>query len=89
VQVFVFVDTNVLLHYQFFDVVDWSAQLGVAHVTLVSAPVVLSELDRHKWAGSRREKARAKSVLKTIDSFGLPIRRRSPRGRAGSPTLQP
>jgi hypothetical protein len=40
-------------------------------VTLVFAPVVLSELDRHKWTGSRREKARAKSVLKKIDSLGL------------------
>ncbi len=70
-RAFVFIDTNVLLHYQFFDEVDWSAPLGVAHVTLVFAPVVLSELDRHKWAGSRREKARAKSVLTRIDSLGL------------------
>ena len=70
-QVFAFVDTNVLLHYQFFADVDWAAQLGVDAVTLVFAPVVLSELDRHKWNGSRREKARAKTVLKRLDSLEL------------------
>ena len=68
---FVFDDTNVLLHYQFFDEVDWHTQLGVTSVTLVFAPVVLSELDRHKWSGSRREKARAKSVLKKIAALAL------------------
>jgi hypothetical protein len=71
VHAFVFDDTNVLLHYQFFDEVDWHTQLGVTSVTLVFAPVILAELDRHKWSGSRREKARAKSVLKKIASLGL------------------
>lgn len=72
-QAFVFIDTNVLLHYQFFDEVDWPSQFGVAGVTLVFAPVVLAELDRHKWSGSRREKARAKSMLKKIASLELSI----------------
>jgi hypothetical protein len=71
VHAFVFDDTNVLLHYQFFDEVDWHAQLGVTSVTLVFAPVVLAELDRHKWSGSRREKGRARSVLKKIAALGL------------------
>ena len=71
VSVFTFIDTNVLLHYDFFADVDWAAQLGVDDVKLVFAPVVLSELDRHKWSGSRREKARAKAVLKKLDSLGL------------------
>lgn len=70
-QAFVFVDTNVLLHFQFFDEVDWHSQLGVTGVTLVFAPVVFAELDRHKWCGSRREKARAKSVLKKISALEL------------------
>ena len=71
VRVFGFVDTNVLLHYRFFADVDWAAQLGVHAVTLVFAPVVLSELDQHKWNGGRREKSRAKAVLKKLDSLGL------------------
>jgi hypothetical protein len=71
VEAFAFVDTNVLLHYQLFDQVDWPAQLGVTRATLVFAPVVLAELDRQKWSGSRREKSRAKSVLKKIGALGL------------------
>jgi hypothetical protein len=71
VQAFAFVDTNVLLHYQFFGDVEWAKHLGVDTVTLVFAPVVLAELDQHKWNGSRREKARAKAVLKRLDQLGF------------------
>jgi hypothetical protein len=60
-----------MLHYRFFPDVDWAAQLGVDAVTLVFAPVVLSELDQHKWNGGRKEKSRAKAVLKKLDSLGL------------------
>ena len=70
-EVFAFIDTNVLLHYRFFCDVDWAAALDEPEVVLVLAPVVLSELDGHKWSGSRREKARAKGVLKAIDEIEL------------------
>lgn len=70
-QLFAFVDTNVLLHFQFFADVDWAKQFGVDAVTLVFAPVVLAELDQHKWGGSRREKTRAKAVLKRLDALNL------------------
>jgi hypothetical protein len=71
VRVFAFLDMNVLLHYRFFADVDWAAQLRVDAVTLVFAPVVLSELDQHKWNGGRRERSRAKAVLKNLDLLGL------------------
>jgi hypothetical protein len=45
--------------------------LNVPEVCLVFAPVVLAELDRHKWSGSRREKTRAKAVLKALDELSL------------------
>ena len=70
-EVFAFIDTNVLLHYRFFCDVDWAAALDEPEVVLVLAPVVLSELNDHKWSGSRREKARAKGVLKAIDEIEL------------------
>ena len=70
-KVFAFIDTNVLLHYRFFRDVDWAAALDEPEVVLVLAPVVLSELDGHKWSGSRREKKRAKGVLKAIDKIEL------------------
>jgi hypothetical protein len=59
--VFVFIDTNVLMQYRQFDQVDWAKELGVPEVTLVFAPVVFAELDKYKWAGTRRQKARARA----------------------------
>jgi hypothetical protein len=70
-QVFAFIDTNVLLHYQFFRDVNWAQELRADDVTLVFAPVVVEELDKRKWAGSRRERERAKKVLKTLRELGL------------------
>ena len=55
-QVYAFIDTNAPLHYSFFRDVDWAAVVGVRKVVLVFAPVVLTELDHHKWSGSRRER---------------------------------
>ena len=40
-EVFAFIDTNVLLHYRFFRDVDWVAALDEPEVVLVLAPVVL------------------------------------------------
>ena len=68
---YVFVDTNVTLHFQFLDEVDWAAAFGFDHVTLVLAPVVLSELDNKKVAGGRKERLRARKVLSLLDRLGL------------------
>lgn len=73
VEAFVFIDTNALLHYQFFDEVDWPAQFGVTNVTLVFAPIVLAELDRHKWSGSRHERARKASRALRVADCVLPV----------------
>ena len=70
-RVFAFIDTNVLLHYQFFRDVDWAQELGAEEATLVFAPVVVEELDERKWAGTRRTRARAKKVLKALTGLGL------------------
>jgi predicted ribonuclease YlaK len=51
--------------------VDCAEVLNAPQVTLVLAPVVLSELDKQKWSGGRREKSRAKAVLKLIDELAL------------------
>ena len=70
-QIYEFIDTNVLLHYAFFRDVDWAEVLDSPEVVVVLAPVVLGELDEHKWSGSRREKSRAKAVLKALDQLEL------------------
>ena len=70
-QVFAFIDTNVLLHYRFFRDVNWATELHAEEATLVFAPVVVEELDKRKWAGARRDRERAKSVLKALKDLGL------------------
>ena len=70
-RVFAFIDTNVLLHYRFFRDVNWAKELRAEEVTLVLAPVVVEELDMRKWAGARRDRERAKKVLKALKDLGL------------------
>jgi hypothetical protein len=69
--VFVFIDTNVLMQYRFFDEVDWPKELGFSDVTLIFAQVVFAELDKFKWAGTRRQKDRARAVLKKLAALAL------------------
>jgi len=45
---YVFLDTNIFLHYQPFDQIRWSEVLKVPQIVLVIAPVVVRELDEHK-----------------------------------------
>jgi hypothetical protein len=59
----VFPDTNVLLHFERPDQIDWSQVTADASVVLVLAPVVLRELDRHKNEGRvRRLQDRARDL---------------------------
>ena len=71
--VFVFIDTNVLLQYRPFDEVDWPSEFGIPQMTLVFAPVIFTELDKFKWGGTRRQKERARSVLKKLNALALSI----------------
>ena len=70
-RVFAFIDTNVLLHYRFFRDVNWATELHADTATLVFAPVVVEELDKRKWAEARRDRVRAKNVLKALKDLGL------------------
>ena len=70
-RLFAFIDTNVLLHYRFFREVNWPKELRADRVTLVLAPVVVEELDNRKWAGTRRDRERARKVLKALKELPL------------------
>lgn len=70
-HLFVFIDTNVFLHFTFFEEVDWCKELNARAVTLVLAPVVLDELDNKKREGPRRDRERAKTALRAIASLNL------------------
>lgn len=69
---YVFVDTNIFLHYQPFDQIKWFEVLGSTNVVLVATPVVIRELDEHKY--QHRNSAirdRARAALKKIEQVDL------------------
>ena len=66
---YVFLDTNTFLHFQWFDEIDWPKIHSSNSVTLVLAPVILSELDEKKYEASPRVRERAKSVIKRLDRY--------------------
>ncbi len=66
----IFIDTNLFLHYHFPDQIDWPALVGVPDVELVVAPVVMRELDKHKYTGhSPKLRKRAASVVERLDKY--------------------
>ncbi len=72
---YAFLDSSVLLHYRFFDEIDWPAELGVERVVLVFTSQVISELDRVKYSTRSTTKAdRAQKVgrklLEIIETGG-------------------
>ncbi|MGI9054681.1 MAG: PIN domain-containing protein, partial [Pyrinomonadaceae bacterium] len=62
---FAFPDTNIFLHFQFFTEIVWNEVLQAQSVTLVIPPIVVKELDKHKYNhASERVKDRASKVTK-------------------------
>lgn len=64
---YAFLDTNTLLHYRFFDEIDWPTELGAERVVLVFTSQVISELDKVKYSTRSSRKAdRAQKVCRKL-----------------------
>ena len=73
----VFPDTNLFLHYKPLEQIDWTTLVGSNAVVLVVTPVVLGELDKHKFSHPHaRIRDRAAAATKRL--VGL-LRSDSPR----------
>jgi hypothetical protein len=75
-----FLDTNVFLHFQMFDTVDWPQVVGTQHVCLMLTTTVMEELNRHKDdARNPGRQKRAKEILSKLndilptDVAGIPV----------------
>jgi hypothetical protein len=70
-EVYLFLDTNVFMHFTMFDEVYWPSLVEGAHVVLCVAKVVVGELDKHKTDPrlSRRKRDRVRSVLRKLDAI--------------------
>lgn len=66
----VILDTNVYLHYQDFDKIDWLKVVQADAVTIVVPPIVIHELNKHKDSHPRtRVRNRAKAILKKLSAL--------------------
>lgn len=66
-----YLDTNVLIHYKRFNTLDWHSILETSEeVTLVVAPIVLSELNKKKDTDQNKGiRTRAGDILKEFDKY--------------------
>src|SRR5260221_9688908 len=80
---FLFVDTNILFHFQMFNEVDWPEILASSPVCVVLSPIVLAEVDKHKDSGDDERKNRARTLVSKFKEFltgvmpGKPVRVRN------------
>lgn len=73
---YLFVDTNILLHFKAFDEIKWKDFIE-SEFQIVIAPVILYELDKHKYNNnpkiSKRSKGIVSKILLHIDNRSYPI----------------
>ncbi|MDB5191338.1 MAG: hypothetical protein JWQ96_901 [Segetibacter sp.] len=67
---YIFLDTNIFIHFIDFEQIPWNAVIQDQDlVTIVIAPTVFAELDKHKYNANARVSGRAKKVLPKIEKY--------------------
>lgn len=67
-MIYIFLDTNIFLHFRFFIEIPWHDLFGEPY-QIVLAPVVVDELDKHKRHPNGKIASRAKKVLARFESI--------------------
>lgn len=67
---YLFLDTNVFLHYKDFEQIDWKSMVG-DDVTICVAQVVLGEIDKHKDQSRGKIQKRAKKISSRFSEIFL------------------
>ncbi|NCT75475.1 MAG: hypothetical protein GXC78_13130 [Chitinophagaceae bacterium] len=88
-MLYIFPDTNVFIHGRYFEEVDWSALTGSPEISIVLAPSVIAELDKHKNNTAKKVAQRVRKLMPRIEAIIqnpdsskwkiIPILRRLPR----------
>ena len=63
---YIFLDTNIFIHFQFYEQISWQEIVGDEY-KLIIAPIVLDELDKHKTNPNKKIAGRVKSILPKIE----------------------
>jgi rRNA-processing protein FCF1 len=65
---YLFLDTNIFLHFQHYDQINWKNLVSEAEYKIVIPRIILDELDKKKYQASSKIASRAKSVLSKINA---------------------
>lgn len=68
---YIFLDSNILLHFQSFEKLHWDEIYETDSVTLCFAPIVIQEVDQHKYQANGKIRKKAKAVCNKIEKYGL------------------
>lgn len=66
---YIFLDTNIFLHFQYFDQIDWSKIVNSNDYKIVISDIVLKELDEKKYDSNKKKAERSKNVIAKIDKI--------------------
>lgn len=66
---YIFLDTNIFIHFQYFENVEWSEIVGDSDFTIVLAPIVIDELDKHKYSSNKKVAKKVKTILSKIEKI--------------------
>ena len=67
---YVFLDTNIFIHYSDFEQLDWQTILDTEKdIVITLAPIVIDELDKHKYNKNPRIAKRVKKLLPKIETY--------------------
>lgn len=65
---YIFLDTNIFIHFVDFEQIDWNSEAKTSDTVVITlAPVVIDELDKHKYNKSPRISKKVKKLLPKIE----------------------
>jgi len=67
----IFLDTNILLHFQSFETIPWNEIFEKEIITLCFAPIVIQELDQLKYLANGKIRKKAKIICNKIEKFRI------------------
>ena len=65
---YIFLDTNIFIHYKNFEEIDWLNEASCSDCTLVIAPIVLNELDKKK-IGTNKISNKVRKILTRFEEI--------------------
>ncbi len=68
---YLFLDTNIYLHYTCFEQIDWKGLLGCSDFSIIIPPIVIREIDKIKDIGRGKIQIRAKKISATFGKIFL------------------